>query len=243
MIADASDSNFLTTRPGASLRALRKQNNWTLAEVSRRTGLTVPTLSKIENDRISLTYDKLSRISQALGLDFAQLFRLPHGQREAANPDAFGRRSIVRAREGRLIDTKNYGHLYLAADLLNKQFVPMVVECRARSLEEFGPLLRHEGDEFAFVLEGTLLIYTDVYAPALLEVGDAIYFDSRIGHAYLTGGPAACRVLAVSSRPESKVIPSDVPQVPREASVVDSSLVTEHGSSRKNPKTKRKAST
>jgi len=158
-------------RPGAALRALRKQNGWTLAEVSRRTGLRISTLSKIENDRVSLTYDKLSRLSESLGLDIAQLFKLPNSEAATAPSLAYGRRCIVRANEGEMIDTKNYRHLYIAADLLNKRFVPMIVENQARSLEEFGDLLRHEGDEFAYVLEGTLVVHTDVYAPAVLATG------------------------------------------------------------------------
>jgi mannose-6-phosphate isomerase-like protein (cupin superfamily) len=109
----------------------------------------------------------------------------------------------VRAGEGKVIETEHYSHLFMAAELLNKGFVPMIVEIRGRSLEEFGPLLRHEGDEFAYVLEGTLVVHTDVYAPTILATGDAIYFDSRMGHAYLNGGDGTCRTLAISSRSES----------------------------------------
>ena len=54
----------LPAKPGAMVRAVREQRGWTLAEVSERTGLSVSTLSKVENDKMSLTYDKLSRISK-----------------------------------------------------------------------------------------------------------------------------------------------------------------------------------
>jgi len=50
-------------RPGAALKALRRQHGWTLAEVSQRTGLPTSTLSKIENDKVSLSFDKLARLS------------------------------------------------------------------------------------------------------------------------------------------------------------------------------------
>jgi transcriptional regulator with XRE-family HTH domain len=196
-----SGSGRIVARPGAALRALRKQNGWTLAEVSRRTGLRISALSKIELDRVALTYDKLSMLSEGLGLDFAQLLRAP-SQPLSSQPANYGRRCIVRAGEGKIIDTKNYGHLYLATDLLNKAFVPAIVEIRARSLQEFGDLVRHEGDEFTYVLEGTLIVHTDVYSPAVLSAGDGIYFDSRIAHAYLNGGDGPCRALAICSRPD-----------------------------------------
>jgi transcriptional regulator with XRE-family HTH domain len=191
-------------KPGAVLKGLRLANGWTLSEVSRRTGLPVSTLSKVENDKMSLSYDKLARISRGLEIDIGLLFS-PEG---AAAPLSLvtGRRSIARAGEGRLIETETYEHIYPAADLLNKRFVPIVAEIRARSISEFGELIRHSGEEYAFVLEGTVELHTDLYAPVTLEVGDSIYFDSGMGHVYLSAGPGPCRVLAICSGEESQLI-------------------------------------
>lgn len=191
-------------KPGAVLKSLRLANGWTLSEVSQRTGLPVSTLSKVENDKMSLSYDKLARISRGLEIDIGLLFS-PEG---AAAPLSLvtGRRSIARVGEGRLIETETYEHLYPAADLLNKRFVPIVAEIRARSLAEFGELIRHSGEEYAFVLEGKVELHTDLYAPVTLEVGDSIYFDSGMGHAYISAGPGPCRVLAICSGEESQLI-------------------------------------
>src|SRR6516225_7129887 len=117
-------------KPGAALKALRIQHGWTLAEVSRRTGLTTSTLSKIENDKMSLTFDKLARLSSGLQIDISALFRGANG--EDAHFGASGRRSIVRAGEGKAIETRNYLHLYPAWELLNKKIIPIVAELRAR---------------------------------------------------------------------------------------------------------------
>ncbi|TGW05268.1 XRE family transcriptional regulator, partial [Mesorhizobium sp. M2D.F.Ca.ET.145.01.1.1] len=43
---------------GDCLRSLRKRHGWTLQEVSTLTGVAVSTLSKVENDQMSLSYDK-----------------------------------------------------------------------------------------------------------------------------------------------------------------------------------------
>jgi transcriptional regulator with XRE-family HTH domain len=191
-------------RPGAALRALRTQRGWTLAEVSKRTDLPVSTLSKIENDRMSLTYDKLARISAGLGVDIAQLFTpqvvgMPGG---VVN----GRRSITLAGQGQAIETDNYGHIYPAADFLNKRFVPVIAELHARTMEEFGEMVRHPGEEYAYVLEGVVEFHTELYAPLTLRKGDSIYFDSGVGHAYLAGDAGPCRVLSICSGPESQVM-------------------------------------
>jgi transcriptional regulator with XRE-family HTH domain len=185
------------------LKKLRIQKGWTLQEVSRRTGYPVSTLSKIENDRVSLTYDKLTRISAGLEVDFSTLFGAQEVAPEAAPQ---GRRSIARAGEGRSIESKNYFHVYPAAELLNKRMIPIIVELRARSLEDFGEMVRHSGEEYVYVLEGEMEVHTSAYAPVRLKAGDSIYLDSTMGHAYLAASAAPCKVLATCSGTESQMI-------------------------------------
>jgi transcriptional regulator with XRE-family HTH domain len=192
------------------VKALRRQHGWTLAEVSRRTGLTTSTLSKIENDKMSLTFDKLARLSSGLQIDIAALFRGANGAE--AHSGASGRRSIARAGEGKAIETRNYSHVYPAWDLLNKKIIPIVAELRARSLEEFGELIRHPGEEYAFVLEGEVDLYTSLYAPVRLKAGDSIYFDSGMGHAYIAASEGPCRVLSLCSAPETQLIAASAGQ-------------------------------
>ena len=59
---------------GSLLRALRARNDWTLKEMSQRCGIPLSTLSKVENDRLTLTYDKLQQISQRLNIRMSELF-------------------------------------------------------------------------------------------------------------------------------------------------------------------------
>ena len=188
------------SRLGAALRGLRRAKGWTLAEVSRRTGFSVPTLSKVENDRLSLSYDKLIRVSEAFGVDIGQLFVPVEAAASAAA--VTGRRSINRSGEGELIATSNYGYRYLSTDVTLKKFIPIVIEVRARSKQDFGELVRHTGDEFVYVLEGELEIHTELYAPIALRRGESAYLDSTMGHAYIARGRKACRLLAVCSASE-----------------------------------------
>jgi transcriptional regulator with XRE-family HTH domain len=191
-------------KPGAALKALRRKYGWTLAEVSRRTGLPTSSLSKIEHDKMSLTYDKLSRISAGFRVDISALFSCDNSADSQGGGS--GRRSIARAGEGKVIETKNYSHLYPAWDLLNKSIIPIVAELRARSLEEFGELIRHPGEEYAFVLEGEVELHTSLYAPVRLKAGDSIYFDSGMGHAYIAVSEGPCRVLSLCTTPETQLI-------------------------------------
>jgi len=198
----AETGGLSQARPGAVLREQRLNRGWTLADVSERTGLPVSTLSKVENDKISLTYDKLVRLSQGLEIDISLLF----GGADTPQRAVSGRRSVTRSTEGRAIETQNYGHRYVAADLLNKSFIPVVAEIKARSLKEFGELVQHPGEEFAYVLEGTVDLHTSLYAPVRLHEGDSIYFDSGMGHAYIAAGEGVCRVLSICTGAEAQLI-------------------------------------
>jgi transcriptional regulator with XRE-family HTH domain len=182
---------------GQSLKDLRKQRGMTLADASEKTGLTVSTLSKIENNKMSLSYDKLQRMCNALEVDIAELFSGSVAGPKAPMPVPGGRRSINRGGSGYAINTPNYSHQYLAADLLHKRAFPIIAEIHVRSLADFGELVRHPGEEYAYILKGVIDLYTDLYAPVRLEAGDSIYFDSGMGHAYIAVSDGVCKVLSV----------------------------------------------
>lgn len=190
------------SRLGAAVRSLRRQRGWTLAELSRRSGFSIPTLSKVENDRLSLSYDKLIRLSEGLGIDIGQLFVPVEGAGSGGSPTPSGRRSVNREGDGELVSTQNYDYRYLSTDVTRKKFIPILTAVHARSLEEFGELVRHSGEEFVYVLEGLLEIYTEHYAPMFLKAGESAYIDSSMGHAYVAGGDEPCRLMAVCSAAE-----------------------------------------
>lgn len=191
------------TDPGSNLRTLRLSKGWTLADVSRLTGLTVSTLSKVENRKMSLSYDKMVRIATGLGVDIGVLFASPSRRTAAAaETSAVGRRSITRRSEGRVFESATSTQLYAAADLLNKQLVPIIVEVKARSRHEYGDLLRHAGEEYVLVLSGAIELHTEFYAPVQLNEGDSIYFDSGMAHGYVAAAEGPCRMLSVMSTVE-----------------------------------------
>ena len=174
----------------------------TLIEAGEKSGMPMSTISKIENNKMSLSYDKLLRICNALEVDISELFAGSAAEQKPAMQVPSGRRSVNRRGTGYAINTPNYSHLYPAADLLNKRSVPIIAQIHARSLADFGELLRHPGEEYAYILEGVIDLYTDLYAPVRLETGDSIYFDSGMGHAYIAVSDGVCKVLSVCTSEE-----------------------------------------
>jgi uncharacterized cupin superfamily protein len=71
---------------------------------------------------------------------------------------------------------------------------------RAHSVDAFPELLRHQGEEFVYVLEGQVTLYSDFYEPFVLNLGDSCYFDSHMGHVLVSSGAADARILWVCSK-------------------------------------------
>jgi len=195
------------------IRTLRKRGGMTLSDLSEKTGLAVSTISKLEKGQVSLSYDKLMLLSKGLGVDMAELIastppaKSPSGA-VVAGARGNGRRVVHRAGEGQAVETANYKHLYLATELLNKRFTPIIGEVKARTIEEFlaefGDLIRHPGEEFVHVLEGEVEIRTDLYQPLRLKAGDSVFFDSEMGHAYLKVSDGPCRAVVVCAPRDSE---------------------------------------
>jgi hypothetical protein len=177
---------------GICLRAARQARGLTLKQVAERTGMALSTLSKVENNQMSLTYDKLLQLTSGLKMEIAELFN-PAAARTEAAPVVTARRSISRSGQGQVVDTKFYTYNYQCTDLIGKRMVPIMAEVRARTLDEFGPLLRHAGEEYFLVTSGRIYLHTEFYAPEILEEGDGVYLDSTMGHAYLNAGDEPAR--------------------------------------------------
>ena len=185
---------------GKLLRALRSRNGWTLKQMSDHSGIPVSTLSKVEHDRLTLTYDKLLQLSQRLGIRLSDLFAETE---EGHNAPVTARRSFGRLDQAVQVTTANYDYNYLCTELRRKRMIPLITTFRAKSMEEFGELVRHSGEEYIYVLEGKVAVHTEFYDPAILGPGESMYLDSQMGHAYLVApGCKEAKVLAVCSSPE-----------------------------------------
>lgn len=205
----ASDNVMKARHPplGRLLRNLRIRNGWTLKEMSRRVTIPLSTLSKVEQGRLTLTYDKLLQVSEALRISVSELFADSAGSPRADLP-VTARRSLGRLQDAVHVNTRNYDYYYLCPELCQKRMIPVVARIRAKSLAEFGELVQHSGEEYVHVLEGSIAVYTAFYGPVILSAGESIYIDSNMGHAYLVSGCEEATVLAVHSSADDTLMES-----------------------------------
>lgn len=185
---------------GTLIRLVRQTNNWTLRQMSAKVGIPLSTLAKVEADKLSLTYDKLQQFASRLGMTMTEFL----GQAEARSSESeqrmvTARRSLTARNNSVQISTPTYDYEYLCADLREKRMVPIICRIRAKSIDEFEEPVRHAGEEFIYVLEGSIEVHLQFYTSVILTVGQGIYLDSSMGHAYVAKDCETALVLAVCS--------------------------------------------
>jgi transcriptional regulator with XRE-family HTH domain len=193
IMADAAEPSVAPMKLGERVRQIRHARNWTLEEAARRAGLARSTLSKIENEQMSPTFDAVQKLARGLGIDVPQLFTPAMGERVS------GRRAVTRRGQGEAHPTATYEHEILAGELARKRMLPYKATIRARSFEEFDGWVRHEGEEFMLVLSGAVRFYSEFYAPLEMAAGDSAYYDAAMGHCVVSVSPEDAVILWVTA--------------------------------------------
>ncbi|MEF1309326.1 XRE family transcriptional regulator [Vibrio mytili] len=179
---------------GQRIKDIRAKLGITLEEASQRTGLARSTLSKIENEQISPTFQAMQKLASGLQIDMPQLFEPPRKKAAA------GRRDITKKNQGKPHPTQTYEHELLATQLSNKKMMPFKSQIRARSFEEYKDWIRHDGEEFLLILSGEVKFYSEFYEPVILNEGDSVYYDANMGHMLTSVSDEDAHILWVTAK-------------------------------------------
>ncbi|WP_087017145.1 helix-turn-helix domain-containing protein [Thaumasiovibrio subtropicus] len=178
---------------GERIKDIRAQQGLTLEEASKLTGLARSTLSKIENEQISPTFQAMQKLASGLNIDMPQLFSPPK------QVVATGRMDVTLKEQGKPHPTTTYEHELLATQLRNKKMMPFKTIVRARQFEDYPDWIRHDGEEFLLVLRGSILFYSEFYEPRILHEGDSTYYDATMGHMLVSHSEEDAQILWVTT--------------------------------------------
>ncbi len=175
-MSEHESSDSLERYLGNTIRDLRQKHGLTIADVANLAGISRGMLSKIENAQTATSLDTLSRLSQALGVSLATLFRSYDAREGSAQhvPNGEGMEVVRRG-------TKR-GHTYqlLAYDQGPKRiFEPFLITIDHES--ETFPIFEHPGTEFIYLLEGSIE-YRHGQNTYTLNPGDALTFTGDVPH-------------------------------------------------------------
>jgi DNA-binding transcriptional MerR regulator/quercetin dioxygenase-like cupin family protein len=150
------------------LLQLRRERGLTLAEVARKTGVSVSFVSSLERgySKASIaTLQKLARLYETNVLFFFA--------------DKDDSRRLVRERDRKILVPNPGVQMELLA-FGNKAMEPHLF--RIAPGANSGGSYSHEGEEFLYLLQGKLEIWLDEMEHYVLQAGDSLYFESGQAH-------------------------------------------------------------
>ena len=171
----------------ARVRQLRLEKGLTMSALAGKSGLSQAYLSRVESHKASITLASLDRLAAALGVPVSVFFE----DRAGRIPISIYRASGPRERHPRQLNHCRAPLWMMAEDKKGKIMEPFIVEIPEATAES-----THLGEEFNYIIQGSGLMR---YGKQLIELhqGDAVYFDSSIGHSLKRTGSDPLRVLAV----------------------------------------------
>ncbi|MGB2108106.1 MAG: helix-turn-helix domain-containing protein, partial [Candidatus Puniceispirillum sp.] len=162
---------------GREVRAHRKQQNVTVAELAHLTRISIGMISKIENGNTSPSLSTLQTLSNALGVTLTSFFRRFEESRTAIHTKAGEGVEMERA-------GTRAGHQYNLLGHIGSNASGVMVEPYLITLNEESdifPTFQHDGIEMLYMLEGEVS-YRHGDHLYLLKPGDTLFFDADAPH-------------------------------------------------------------
>ena len=179
---------------GLKIRRMRQDRRMTLQQLAEATGMSKPLLSQIENEQVIPPLATLLRIAKAFRVGLQSFFQ-DDGDSEKCILVRAGESRKQRRRHPHDDLSPPYSYHSLAYGKRNRNMEPFLMEFEVREWKD-DLLVCHEGEEFLFLLEGTVEFhYGDKVM--LMQPGDSVYYESNEPHGYVAVGPDRPRGVAV----------------------------------------------
>ncbi|MCG7625350.1 helix-turn-helix domain-containing protein [Epibacterium sp. Ofav1-8] len=187
-LLDDSEKQQIRLELGRRVKGLRSSAEMTLEQAAERTGLAVSTIYKIENGKVSPSFENLLRLARGYGVGLEKLIAEPEGEVTTT------RLTVTRAGQGRSVEGKAYAYEILCNGLTGKKIIPLIGTVGAAGGTTPEHLDRHDGEELLFILAGEVELRVEHYEPVILKAGDCAYYDSTMRHGVRSTGAEDARV-------------------------------------------------
>jgi transcriptional regulator with XRE-family HTH domain len=171
------------------IKGLRELSETSIEVLATELGIAAEVLQQYESGTVDIPVGFLHKIAQRYGIEFATLL-------SGENPKLHVY-CVVRKDKGVSVDRrKQYKYEELAANFVHKKAEPFMVRIDPEEEETPMEFNSHPGQEFNFVLEGSMKIIVDNHE-IILNEGDSIYYDSSYKHAMKAATQQPVKFLAV----------------------------------------------
>ncbi|MFQ5953327.1 MAG: helix-turn-helix domain-containing protein [Candidatus Omnitrophota bacterium] len=178
---------------GKRLRELRKEKNMTLEDLSKKSGVALATLSRIENNRMTGTLASHNRLCKALGASLVDLYGKL--EEEAKVVETVPKRK----RTEHFVHARKAKYELLVTKTLDKKIMPLMIKIGSggeTQKEQNKPGV----EKFIYVQAGAIeatiggLTYD-------LKHGDSLYFDASLAHSFKNKAKTEAEAICIISPP------------------------------------------
>jgi len=172
---------------GPKLRRMRLKRNLSLTEAARRAQVSTGFLSAVERQRANASVATLQRLASAYGTTVSALFNRPR---------VSGR--LIRPADRRVLETESG---------VRMEFLSTGTTMLESMLFRVGPgggsdgSYAHQGEEFIYMVSGTLEIWLDELEGTTLHAGDSFWFESTLGHRWFNPSKEEAVLLWINTPP------------------------------------------
>jgi DNA-binding transcriptional MerR regulator/quercetin dioxygenase-like cupin family protein len=172
---------------GPKLRRLRERNGIGIVEAAKRAGISAGFLSSIERAQANASVATLQRLAMAYGTTVMQMFKAPKGRERLVRP---GDRRVLEVQSGVRMELLSTGATMLQSMLF-----------RVAPLSGSDGSYSHQGEEFIYMMAGTLEVWLDELECFVLNQGDSFWFESTLGHRWFNPSDSEAVLLWINTPP------------------------------------------
>jgi len=185
---------------GAKIKNIRESKQLTVEETAKRSGLSAEQIERIENNVDFPSLAPLIKIARVLGVrlgtfldDQTELGPVVchKEERDEANSIGFTNESSL--------GKKHMDYHALSQDKSGRHMEPFYIDITPSDKNENIPST-HEGEEFIYVLEGSVEVNYGMHN-YILNAGDSIYYDSIVSHHVHAGDNKPAKIIGVIYTP------------------------------------------
>jgi len=190
-IGTSLEADPLAPHYGENIRRFRSEASMTLKQLSERSGVSIATISKIENGKISGGFTTVYKIARGLGVLVTEIIKPAADQEEPL---------VVKSMDSSDVHpTEIYDYYPLAYRLAGK-LNPYLMVIHTKSLPDLRDWSIHEGEEVIHVVSGAIELHLEGQAPQRLAKGDSACFDSGLRHAFVCRSRRPAKMFSISTR-------------------------------------------
>ena len=176
---------------GQRIKQQRKALGLTLIQLAEKSGVSIATISKIENGLINGGFDTIYKIARGLGVLVNDLIKT----NESAKSSVVIQKASIEPQH----PTEYYDY-YPQAMRTDGVLNPYIMTVKTRVAPPLVDWSNHEGEEFVHVIEGAIDLHHEGGPTQRLNAGDSATFDCGPAHCFVCVSADPAVIVSVSTR-------------------------------------------